>query len=79
MWPEILPTVIICLILAAAVGLAIYSIIRDKKKGKSCSCGCSCSSCAMSGACHIPKNTDNKNNTPDAEDKPHTSEETSEN
>lgn len=46
-----LPTILICLGLAAAVGGAIYVLIRDKKQGKS-SCGCGCSSCPMGDACH---------------------------
>ncbi len=58
MWPEIIPTIIICALLAGAVALAIISIVKDKKKGKGCGCGCS--SCAMNGACHAAKNTDNK-------------------
>ncbi len=63
MWPEIIPTIIICALLVGAVVLAIISIVKDKKKGKGCGCGCS--SCAMNGACHAAKNTDNKNNSPD--------------
>ncbi len=46
-----LPTILICLGLAAAIGGAIYVLVRDKKQGKS-SCGCGCSTCPMSGACH---------------------------
>ncbi len=45
------PTVIVILIISAIVALAVFSIVRDKKKGK-CSCGNSCSSCAMHGECH---------------------------
>ncbi len=63
MWPEIIPTIIICALLAGAVALAIISIVKDKKKGKGCGCGCS--SCAMSDSCNAAKNTDNKNNSPD--------------
>ena len=48
---QYLPTIIICIVLAAFFGLLIWSMIRDKKKGKS-SCGGCCSSCAMSGHCH---------------------------
>ena len=67
MWPEIIPTIIICALLVGAVVLAIISIVKDKKKGKGCGCGCS--SCAMSGACHAAKDTENNaenKNTPDA-------------
>ncbi len=46
-----LPTILICLGLAAAVGGAIYVLVRDKKQGRS-SCGCGCSSCPMGGMCH---------------------------
>ncbi len=63
MWPEIIPTIIICALLVGAVVLAIISIVKDKKKGKGCGCGCS--NCAMNGACHAAKNSDNKNNPPD--------------
>ena len=69
MWPDIIPTIIICALLVGAVVLAVISIVKDKKKGKGCGCGCSsCSmsgACAMNGACHAAKNTDNKNNSPD--------------
>lgn len=65
MWPEIIPTIIICALLVGAVVLAIISIVKDKKKGKGCGCGCS--SCAMNGACHSAKNNDNKNKSPDNE------------
>ena len=41
-------------VIVAVVALAIFSIVRDKKKGK-CSCGNSCSSCSMNGACHSKK------------------------
>lgn len=37
-------------ILAIAVGLAIRSMVRDKKKGKSIQCGGDCSHCG--GGCH---------------------------
>lgn len=47
MWP----TVIVIGIILGIVALAVFSILRDKKKGK-CSCGNSCSSCQMSGMCH---------------------------
>ena len=37
-------------IVAAAVGLAIRSMVRDKKNGKSLQCGGDCSHCG--GHCH---------------------------
>lgn len=46
-----LPTVIICIVLAAVLGLVIYKMIKDKRQGKS-SCGGSCGSCPMGGCCH---------------------------
>lgn len=47
-------TIVICAVLLAVVGLAIWSLVKDKKKGKS-SCGCNCAHCAMAGACHGQK------------------------
>lgn len=47
-------TVLIIAIIIAIVAFAVFSIIRDKKKGK-CSCGNSCSSCGMNGSCHFKK------------------------
>lgn len=38
-------TVIVGLVLAAAVLLAVRSMIRDKKNGKSLQCGGDCSHC----------------------------------
>lgn len=49
-----LPTVLICAALVAVVGLILFSLIRDKKRGKS-TCGCNCAHCAMAGACHTQK------------------------
>lgn len=54
MTASILPTVLICIALTAVVGLIVFSLIRDKRKGKS-SCGCNCAHCAMAGACHGDK------------------------
>lgn len=47
-------TIVICAVLLAVVGLAIRSLVKDKKKGKS-SCGCNCAHCAMAGSCHGQK------------------------
>ncbi len=49
-----LPTVLICAALVVVVGLIIFSLIRDKRRGKS-SCGCNCAHCAMAGSCHGQK------------------------
>lgn len=42
-------TAIVLLIVAGAVGLAIRSMIRDKKAGKSLQCGGNCKHCS---GCH---------------------------
>lgn len=44
-------TILISLLLLAAVALIIRSMMRDKKRGKS-SCGGNCAGCAACGACH---------------------------
>ncbi len=45
-----LTDIIILLIVAGLVSIAVWKIVRDKKRGNACS-GCSCSS--GSGACHM--------------------------
>ncbi len=45
-------TVIVLLIVAALVGLAVFSMVKKHKSGGSCGCGCGCGCCAMAGACH---------------------------
>jgi hypothetical protein len=45
-------TIIVLLVVIAAVALAVYSIIKNKKAGKS-SCGCNCSGCPNAGSCHL--------------------------
>ena len=44
-------TIIVFLIVAFCVGMAVWKLIRDRKKGK-LSCGCGCANCAMHGTCH---------------------------
>lgn len=44
-------TVIVLLILAAIIGLAVWSIVKDKRSGKS-TCGNNCAHCASAGMCH---------------------------
>lgn len=39
-----LGTIVVAAILVIVVGIAIWSMIRNHKKGKS-SCGCDCSTC----------------------------------
>lgn len=48
-----LPTIIIVLVLAAAVVLAVRSVIKNRKKGGCSGCpgGCSCSG-HSGGCCH---------------------------
>lgn len=48
---ENIGTISVSAVLILIIGLIIFKMIRDKKKGKS-SCGCGCSSCPMSGSCH---------------------------
>ncbi len=43
-------TVIVALALVAIVGLIVWSMVKDKKKGKS-SCGGTCAHCGA-GCCH---------------------------
>ena len=44
-------TIAVLLVLIAVVAAAVFSMIRDKKKGKSC-CGSNCAHCACSCSCH---------------------------
>ena len=44
-------TILISLLLLAAVALIIRSMMRDKKQGKS-SCGGNCAGCAACSSCH---------------------------
>ena len=43
-------TAVVLLLLAVGVGLAIRSMVKDKKAGKSLQCGQNCNHC--SGHCH---------------------------
>ena len=49
-WRDFMGTVITLAVVAAAAGLAVRSMIRDKKNGKSLQCGGDCSHCG--GHCH---------------------------
>lgn len=51
---ENIATIIICVILFAAVVLIIAGMVKNKKTGKS-SCGCGCTNCSMSDSCHQKK------------------------
>jgi len=44
-------TIIVTLVLIAAVAGIILRMRKDRKKGKS-SCGCDCGCCPMAGSCH---------------------------
>lgn len=44
-------TLVIGVIVAAAVVLIVLKMARDKKKGRT-SCGCGCSGCPSAGICH---------------------------
>lgn len=48
---ENIATILICVVLLAAVAGIVIHLIQNKKKGKS-SCGCGCSACAMKDSCH---------------------------
>ena len=51
-----LGTIIVAIIVLAAVLLIILHMRKNKKKGKSSSCNCGCSGCEMAGICHPNKN-----------------------
>ena len=44
---EALPTILVALVLAAAVALIVRKIVRDRRSG----CSCGCGSCPHSGSC----------------------------
>lgn len=44
-------TVAVAAGLAVIVGLIVFKMIRDRKKGGS-GCGCGCSGCALKDKCH---------------------------
>lgn len=46
-----LATIIVFLVVALVVGLVIFKMVSDKKKGKS-SCSCGCGGCPMKDSCH---------------------------
>lgn len=46
-----LSTIIVSIILIAAVSGVVVKMIKDRRAGKS-SCGCGCQGCAMNGTCH---------------------------
>lgn len=48
---EMLPTIIVAALVAAALVAIAVNGIRNKKKGKT-SCSCGCGGCAMKDSCH---------------------------
>ncbi|GHV05224.1 hypothetical protein FACS1894217_01740 [Clostridia bacterium] len=44
-----MPSIIIAIVVAAAIGVAIWRIVRGAKKGGNCGCGCD--SCAAGDIC----------------------------
>lgn len=44
-------TIAVLFVVAAVVGLVVFKMMRDKRKGKS-SCGCNCGCCPNSQLCH---------------------------
>lgn len=53
-------TVIVLIIVASAAGLAIRSMMRDKKNGKSLQCGGDCSHCGGHCLAERSNSTDGK-------------------
>lgn len=51
---EYIPTILICLVLAALIVLAFVKVIRTAKSG-GCGCGCKGCSHAAGGCCHADK------------------------
>ena len=47
---EHLGTLIVGVIVAAIVGLLIFSLVKSRKKN-GCGCGCGCTSCPMGAKC----------------------------
>ena len=46
-----LGTIIVFIILVAVVGVILYNMVKNKRRGVS-SCGCNCSNCPAGGSCH---------------------------
>lgn len=54
-WVRInLSTIIVCIVLLAAVAAAVVKMIKDKRQGKS-SCSGGCQGCSMYGSCRKKK------------------------
>ncbi len=48
-----IPTIAVCLVLAAIITLIVVKMVRDRKNGK-CGCGCGCEGCPHSCSGHKP-------------------------
>lgn len=48
---ENIATIAVLFVVAAIVGLVIFKLVRDKKRGKP-SCSCRCGGCPMRDTCH---------------------------
>ena len=46
-----LATILVSLVLLAILGLILFKLRKDKKRGVS-SCSCGCEGCGASGMCH---------------------------
>ncbi len=51
-------TIVVALIVIAALFMAVISMIKRKRKGKSVTCGGNCSACSMSLLCKEKKKDD---------------------
>lgn len=47
-----LGTICICAIVLLLIGVALFSLLKDRRNGKS---SCGCSACSMRGVCHGAK------------------------
>ncbi|MBQ6625793.1 MAG: FeoB-associated Cys-rich membrane protein [Ruminococcus sp.] len=48
---ENIATIAVLFVVAVIVGLVIFKLVRDKKRGKP-SCNCGCGGCPMRDTCH---------------------------
>lgn len=48
---ENIATIVVLLVVVAIVGLVVFKLVRDKKRGKT-TCSCGCGGCPMRDSCH---------------------------
>ena len=48
---ENIATIAVLLVVVAIVGLVVFKLVRDKKRGKT-TCSCGCGGCPMKDSCH---------------------------